>query len=190
MQKKTLPVTAWACALKLSPQGRLYAFSRWFFPNCIAFKVYSLLWSQAGESSQVETVSEENKGLIWTLLKQLRPGMDLSKVVLPTFILEPRSFLDKLSDYYYHADLLSQWAPHYQHYCSQTHFTDTGGLAFIGFVGEEIKVYICFRAVVEDSAYSRMKQVLRWYLSGFYKKPKVSWVKCSFLDWESWADSQ
>ena len=63
---------------------------------------------QAGEASQVETVSEENKGLIWGLLKQLRPGMDLSKVVLPTFILEPRSFLDKLSDYYYHADLLSQ----------------------------------------------------------------------------------
>lgn len=63
---------------------------------------------QVGEASQVETVSEENKGLIWGLLKQLRPGMDLSKVVLPTFILEPRSFLDKLSDYYYHANLLSQ----------------------------------------------------------------------------------
>ncbi|KAJ8252590.1 hypothetical protein COCON_G00219020 [Conger conger] len=90
---------------------------------------------EAGGASQVETVSEENKGLIWTLLKQLRPGMDLSKVVLPTFILEPRSFLDKLSDYYYHADFLSQ-------------------------------------AVLEDNPYFRMKQVLRWYLSGFYKKPK------------------
>lgn len=90
---------------------------------------------EAGEASQVETVSEENKGLIWGLIKQLRPGMDLSKVVLPTFILEPRSFLDKLSDYYYHADLLSQ-------------------------------------AALEDSAYGRIKQVLRWYLSGFYKKPK------------------
>lgn len=63
---------------------------------------------QAGEASQTETVSEENKSLIWTLLKQVRPGMDLSKVVLPTFILEPRSFLDKLSDYYYHADFLSE----------------------------------------------------------------------------------
>uniref|UniRef100_A0AAQ5XJY7 Oxysterol-binding protein n=1 Tax=Amphiprion ocellaris TaxID=80972 RepID=A0AAQ5XJY7_AMPOC len=91
--------------------------------------------AEAGEASQVETVSEENKGLIWSLLKQLRPGMDLSKVVLPTFILEPRSFLDKLSDYYYHADLLSQ-------------------------------------AALEESAYGRIKQVLRWYLSGFYKKPK------------------
>lgn len=91
--------------------------------------------AEAGEASLVETVSEENKGLIWSLLKQLRPGMDLSKVVLPTFILEPRSFLDKLSDYYYHADLLSQ-------------------------------------ASLEESAYGRIKQVLRWYLSGFYKKPK------------------
>jgi len=41
-------------------------------------------------------------------MKQVRPGMDLSKVVLPTFILEPRSFLEKLADSYYHADLLSQ----------------------------------------------------------------------------------
>uniref|UniRef100_A0A8C7FWZ1 Oxysterol-binding protein n=1 Tax=Oncorhynchus kisutch TaxID=8019 RepID=A0A8C7FWZ1_ONCKI len=91
--------------------------------------------AEAGEASQVETVSEENKGLIWTLLKQLRPGMDLSKVVLPTFILEPRSFLDKLSDYYYHANLLSE-------------------------------------AAREESPYGRIKQVVRWYLSGFYKKPK------------------
>ncbi|XP_063045348.1 oxysterol-binding protein-related protein 5-like [Engraulis encrasicolus] len=91
--------------------------------------------AEAGEASQTETVSEENKGLMWTLLKQLRPGMDLSKVVLPTFILEPRSFLDKLSDYYYHADFLSE-------------------------------------AVKEPSAYGRIKKVLRWYLSGFYKKPK------------------
>uniref|UniRef100_A0A8C5JF81 Oxysterol-binding protein n=2 Tax=Junco hyemalis TaxID=40217 RepID=A0A8C5JF81_JUNHY len=92
-------------------------------------------FGETGESSQTETVSEENKSLMWILLKQLRPGMDLSRVVLPTFILEPRSFLNKLSDYYYHADLLSQ-------------------------------------AVLEDDAYTRMKQVLRWYLSGFYKKPK------------------
>nr|XP_019611222.1 PREDICTED: oxysterol-binding protein-related protein 5 isoform X3 [Rhinolophus sinicus]XP_019611224.1 PREDICTED: oxysterol-binding protein-related protein 5 isoform X3 [Rhinolophus sinicus] len=90
---------------------------------------------ELGEASQVETVSEENKSLIWMLLKQLRPGMDLSRVVLPTFVLEPRSFLNKLSDYYYHADLLS-------------------------------------RAALEEDAYRRIKLVLRWYLSGFYKKPK------------------
>lgn len=65
---------------------------------------------ERGEASQVETVSDENKSLMWVLLKQLRPGMDLSRVVLPTFVLEPRSFLNKLSDYYYHADLLSRCA--------------------------------------------------------------------------------
>ncbi|XP_076450983.1 oxysterol-binding protein-related protein 8-like isoform X2 [Babylonia areolata] len=90
---------------------------------------------QRGDECQTEEVNDENKGLIWTLVKQVRPGMDLSKVVLPTFILEPRSFLDKLSDYYYHSDILSG-------------------------------------AVLEESPYSRMKSVVRWYLSGFYKKPK------------------
>jgi hypothetical protein len=73
---------------------------------------------QLGEMSQVETVSEENKNLMWVLLRQLRPGMDLSRVVLPTFVLEPRSFLNKLSDYYYHADLLSrcaQWEERCRH---------------------------------------------------------------------------
>lgn len=57
----------------------------------------------------MEELADENKSLIWILVKQVRPGMDLSKVVLPTFILEPRSFLDKLSDSYYHADILSRW---------------------------------------------------------------------------------
>ncbi|NWV18702.1 OSBL8 protein, partial [Origma solitaria] len=90
---------------------------------------------EAGEAAQTEEVSDENKSLIWTLLKQVRPGMDLSKVVLPTFILEPRSFLDKLSDYYYHADFLSE-------------------------------------AAQEENAYNRMRKVVKWYLSGFYKKPK------------------
>ncbi|XP_040158774.1 oxysterol-binding protein-related protein 8 isoform X3 [Anopheles arabiensis] len=87
----------------------------------------------AGE--QVEELPEEHKSLIWFLVKQVRPGMDLSKVVLPTFILEPRSFLDKLADSYYHADILS-------------------------------------KAVLEDDPFTRMKTVVQWYLSGFYKKPK------------------
>ncbi|ESO08840.1 hypothetical protein HELRODRAFT_168751 [Helobdella robusta] len=90
---------------------------------------------QLGDASQTEEVADENKSIIWSLVKQVRPGMDLSRVALPTFILEPRSFLDKLSDYYYHADLLSE-------------------------------------AVNIEDPYSRMKMVVKWYLSGFYKKPK------------------
>ncbi|XP_060648607.1 oxysterol-binding protein-related protein 8 isoform X4 [Drosophila nasuta] len=87
------------------------------------------------QGEQVEELADENKSLIWCIVKQVRPGMDLSKVVLPTFILEPRSFLDKLSDTYYHADLLS-------------------------------------KAVRDDDAFNRMKLIVQWYLSGFYKKPK------------------
>uniref|UniRef100_A0A336KJY0 Oxysterol-binding protein n=1 Tax=Culicoides sonorensis TaxID=179676 RepID=A0A336KJY0_CULSO len=88
-----------------------------------------------GAGEQVEELPEEHKSLIWFLVKQVRPGMDLSKVVLPTFILEPRSFLDKLSDSYYHADILA-------------------------------------KAVQLDDPFQRMKTVVQWYLSGFYKKPK------------------
>lgn len=65
-----------------------------------------IFFLQAG--AQVEVLADEHKSLIWYLVKQVRPGMDLSKVVLPTFILEPRSFLDKLTDSYYHVDILSR----------------------------------------------------------------------------------
>jgi len=85
--------------------------------------------------NQTEEFSEENKSIVWFLVKQVRPGMDLSRVVLPTFILEPRSFLDKISDYYYHADIIS-------------------------------------KAVLENDPFARMKTIVKWYLSGFYKKPK------------------
>ncbi|KAK3704129.1 hypothetical protein QZH41_019029, partial [Actinostola sp. cb2023] len=88
---------------------------------------------QEGEAT--EEIEEDNKSILWALLKQVKPGMDLSRVTLPTFILEPRSFLDKLSDFYYHC-------------------------------------YILRKAAKEECAYERMKEVARWYLSGFYKKPK------------------
>lgn len=84
---------------------------------------------------QSEDVHESNKSFLWHIIKQLRPGMDLSKVTLPTFILEPRSFLEKLADYYYHCDILSD-------------------------------------AVSIDNPVSRLINIVKWYLSGFYKKPK------------------
>jgi len=66
------------------------------------------VFGELGNKGQTEEVDEENKSLIYCLVKQVRPGMDLSKVVLPTFILEPRSFLEKLTDFYYHSDLLNE----------------------------------------------------------------------------------
>lgn len=91
---------------------------------------------ELGDSGvQSEEVHESNKNFLWHIIKQLRPGMDLSKVTLPTFILEPRSFLEKLADYYYHCDILSE-------------------------------------AVLIDDPVLRLINIVKWYLSGFYKKPK------------------
>ncbi|EAL51182.1 oxysterol binding protein, putative [Entamoeba histolytica HM-1:IMSS] len=46
--------------------------------------------------------TEEGKSIIWELLKQVRPGMDLSRITFPSHILEPRSFLVKTTDYFAH----------------------------------------------------------------------------------------
>lgn len=94
---------------------------------------------------------------MWYLVKQVRPGMDLSKVVLPTFILEPRSFLDKLSDSFYHSDILARYIQNEKKNSIISNFS-----------------WIC----IFDSSchlsdpYDRMKNVVKWYLSGLYRKPR------------------
>lgn len=35
------------------------------------------------------------------------------------------------------------------------------------------KFVLILRAAIEENAYNRMKKVVKWYISGFYKKPKV-----------------
>ena len=55
----------------------------------------SLCLTPSSSLFQTQEISDENKSIIWFLIKQVRPGMDLSKVVLPTFILEPRDQFDK-----------------------------------------------------------------------------------------------
>ena len=44
--------------------------------------------------------------VITHLLSQVRIGMDLTKIVLPTFILERRSLLEMYSDFFAHPDLV------------------------------------------------------------------------------------
>jgi hypothetical protein len=36
----------------------------------------------------------------------VRPGMDLSKIALPTFVLEPRSLLERIADFFSHPELI------------------------------------------------------------------------------------
>ena len=56
--------------------------------------------------AQKEVIDEKQGSILMSLIKQLRIGMDLTRVTLPTFILEPRSFLERMSDFMIHKDLL------------------------------------------------------------------------------------
>ncbi|CEP11368.1 hypothetical protein [Parasitella parasitica] len=53
-----------------------------------------------------EVLEDDNKSIIMGLIAQLRKGTDLSRVTLPTFVLEPRSMLEKITDFMSHPDLL------------------------------------------------------------------------------------
>lgn len=58
------------------------------------------------EDESDDGLSMESHGSVVThLLSQVKIGMDLTKVVLPTFILERRSLLEMYADYFAHPDL-------------------------------------------------------------------------------------
>ncbi|TVY41250.1 Oxysterol-binding protein-like protein, partial [Lachnellula subtilissima] len=53
------------------------------------------------------TVVEPDQGNVLShIISQLRPGADLSRVVLPTFILEPRSMLERITNFMAHPEML------------------------------------------------------------------------------------
>ncbi|KAM0252043.1 hypothetical protein ACHAP5_001368 [Fusarium lateritium] len=52
-------------------------------------------------------VMEPDQGNVLShIISQLRPGADLSRVVLPTFILEPRSMLERITNFMCHPEML------------------------------------------------------------------------------------
>lgn len=58
------------------------------------------------EDDEEELGSLEGHGsVIAHLISQVKIGMDLTKVVLPTFILERRSLLEMYADFFAHPDL-------------------------------------------------------------------------------------
>nr|XP_018903713.1 PREDICTED: oxysterol-binding protein-related protein 9 [Bemisia tabaci] len=64
---------------------------------------YDALYEDENENE----VSLENHGSVVThLISQVKIGMDLTKVVLPTFILERRSLLEMYADFFVHPDLI------------------------------------------------------------------------------------
>lgn len=55
-------------------------------------------------NDDTEVLDEETGNVLLALVAQLRPGMDLSRVALPTFVLEPRSMLERIGDSLGHAE--------------------------------------------------------------------------------------
>lgn len=59
------------------------------------------------DADMEEKLDDQPKSLLLHMMGQLRIGMDLSKITLPTFVLEPRSLLEKLTDCLAHADIIA-----------------------------------------------------------------------------------
>ena len=59
------------------------------------------------DTDEDETVVSSEQGNVLThIISQLRPGAELSRVTLPTFILEPRSMLERITNFMAHPDTL------------------------------------------------------------------------------------
>ncbi|GAA85462.1 oxysterol binding protein [Aspergillus luchuensis IFO 4308] len=57
-------------------------------------------------SGDDEIVEPDQGNVLSHIISQLRPGADLSRVVLPTFILEPRSMLERITNFMAHPETL------------------------------------------------------------------------------------
>jgi len=57
-------------------------------------------------SDCTEVVEDENKSILMGIIAQLTKGMDLHRVTLPTFVLEPRSMLERITDFMSHPELI------------------------------------------------------------------------------------
>lgn len=81
--------------------------------NPAAFEDGSIDWDALYDEEEEDLGSLENQGsVIKHLMSQIRIGMDLTKVVLPTFILERRSLLEMYADFFAHPDLFSSIPDH------------------------------------------------------------------------------
>ncbi|KAI9337431.1 hypothetical protein BD770DRAFT_331746 [Pilaira anomala] len=58
------------------------------------------------DADNTEVLEDGNRSIIMGLIAQLRKGTDLSRITLPTFVLEPRSLLEKFTDFMSHPELV------------------------------------------------------------------------------------
>ncbi|ORZ39657.1 hypothetical protein BCR44DRAFT_55878 [Catenaria anguillulae PL171] len=62
----------------------------------------------AVDDTQKEVLDDEPRSILMGIVSQLSKGTDLHRVTLPTFVLEPRSMLERITDFMCHPDLIMQ----------------------------------------------------------------------------------
>ncbi|KAF9920929.1 hypothetical protein FBU30_009115 [Linnemannia zychae] len=58
------------------------------------------------DGEDTEVLDEGGKSILMGIISQLGKGADLHRVTLPTFVLEPRSMLERITDFMSHAELI------------------------------------------------------------------------------------
>eukprot|EP01118_Nematostelium_gracile_P005357 TRINITY_DN1689_c0_g1_i1.p1 TRINITY_DN1689_c0_g1~~TRINITY_DN1689_c0_g1_i1.p1 ORF type:complete len:424 (+),score=101.76 TRINITY_DN1689_c0_g1_i1:98-1273(+) len=53
-----------------------------------------------------EVLADQNKSIVWAIVKQLKIGESVKHLQLPTFVLQPRSLLEKLTDAFVHPEII------------------------------------------------------------------------------------
>ncbi|KAG8856938.1 hypothetical protein FRB96_006201 [Tulasnella sp. 330] len=59
-----------------------------------------------GEDDETSVLDQEQGNIIQSMISQLRIGMDLQRISFPTFVLEPRSMLERITDFMSHPELV------------------------------------------------------------------------------------
>ncbi|KAF9970217.1 hypothetical protein BGZ73_007106 [Actinomortierella ambigua] len=62
----------------------------------------------SADGDDTEVLGDEPRSILMGIISQLSKGMDLHRVTLPTFVLEPRSMLERITDFMSHPELIIQ----------------------------------------------------------------------------------
>lgn len=80
------------------------------------FRVFKQMKAATSNSSlpndsqvEQEVLDAEPRNIILSLIAQLAKGVEVTKVALPTFVLEPRSFTERLTDFMSHPELIAEY---------------------------------------------------------------------------------
>jgi hypothetical protein len=133
----------------------------------------------AGEEPEYEEkLDEAPRSILMGMMRQLKVGMDLSRITLPAFILEPRSFLEKCSDFMSHGHHILKYHTLYvfsAYLQEQSNFILSDDQCYIRAFLQGLIFFLVASISLCDTPdpMQRMLSVIRWYLSSWHLKPPV-----------------